>query len=107
MNISNREKFQLLMKQIGIADDMKNKYFQNGSIEKLSVFRADRLWHFHFQLEQSIPADIYQIFILKLTEAFSSIAKVTWTISVTTPNLNDEEWMHYWQIFTTELIHTS
>lgn len=107
MSISNQEKFQLLMKQIGIADDMKNKYFQKGVIEKLEVYRSNQLWHFYFHLERPIPADIYQAFILKLTEAFSSIAKVSWTINVDQQEINDQELFHYWQIFLSELVRES
>ncbi|MGN8644961.1 PolC-type DNA polymerase III [Gracilibacillus sp. HCP3S3_G5_1] len=107
MSISNQEKFQLLMKQIGIADDMKNKYFQKGAIEKLEVYRSNQLWHFYFHLERPIPADIYQAFILKLTEAFSSIAKVSWTINVDQQEINDQELFHYWQIFLSELVRES
>ncbi|UOQ85612.1 PolC-type DNA polymerase III [Gracilibacillus salinarum] len=107
MSISNHEKFRLLVDQIGITDDMKNKYFQEGSIEKLEVFRADQRWHFHFQLAESVPADIYQLFILKLTEAFSSIAKVTWSIQVQQDQLSEKERFDYWQIFLSELVNES
>ncbi|MDX8046975.1 PolC-type DNA polymerase III [Gracilibacillus sp. S3-1-1] len=107
MSISSKEKFQLLMKQIGIADDMKNKYFQQGSIEKLEVYKSNQLWQFYFQLEQPLPADIYQAFILKLTEAFSSIAKVTWTIKVDNLDISNEELFRYWHIFISELIKES
>lgn len=86
MSISKKEKFQLLLEQIGIADDMKNKHLQEGSIEKLEVYRSNQEWHFHFYLEKSIPADVYQVLILKLTEALSSIAKVTWTIKIEEPS---------------------
>ncbi|WP_058307778.1 PolC-type DNA polymerase III [Gracilibacillus massiliensis] len=103
MCISNKEKFQLLLKQIGIADDMKNKYLQEGSIEKLEVYRSNQKWHFHFNLDKTIPADVYQVFILKLTEAFSSIAKVSWTIKVDEPTIDEKESNQYWQIFLSEL----
>ncbi|QGH34571.1 PolC-type DNA polymerase III [Gracilibacillus salitolerans] len=107
MSISSQEKFQLLMKQIGIADDMKNKYFQNGAIEKLEVYRSNQSWHFYFHLEHIIPADIYQAFILKLTEAFSSIAKVSWSIRVDQHAIDEQERFHYWQIFLSELMRES
>lgn len=78
MNTTNKERFELLMKQIGIPDDMKNKYFQNGSIEKLEVYRQSKIWQFHLLIENVLPAEAYQLFALKLTEAFSTIAKVSW-----------------------------
>ncbi|ENH96552.1 DNA polymerase III [Gracilibacillus halophilus YIM-C55.5] len=107
MGISNSEKLQILMKQIGLPDDMKNKYFQNATIEKLEVFKADALWQFHFHTESVLPADVYQAFVMKLTEAFSSIAKVNWTITSQTPTLSEEEWFQYWRIFISELSQTS
>ncbi|GAE91586.1 DNA polymerase III polC-type [Gracilibacillus boraciitolerans JCM 21714] len=103
MSISKKEKFQLLLEQIGIADDMKNKHLQEGSIEKLEVYRSNQEWHFHFYLEKSIPADVYQVLILKLTEALSSIAKVTWTIKIEEPSLEENDWNNYWTIFLSEL----
>ncbi|GAB2563241.1 PolC-type DNA polymerase III [Gracilibacillus alcaliphilus] len=107
MSISGEEKFQLLMKQIGIADDMKNRYFQKAYIRKLEVFKSNQQWCFHFRLAESIPADIYQLFILKLTETFSSIAKVSWTIETESQELDEQEQFKYWQIFLSELTRHS
>ncbi|MFC4404542.1 PolC-type DNA polymerase III [Gracilibacillus xinjiangensis] len=107
MDNTNRERFDLLMQQIGIPDDMKNKYLQNGAIEKLEVFRQTKVWQFSFRLEQLLPADIYQLFVLKLTDAFSSIAKVSWKFAAEQRKLEENEWAKYWSIFLSELITES
>ncbi|KAB8138774.1 PolC-type DNA polymerase III [Gracilibacillus oryzae] len=107
MDSTNRERFDLLMQQIGIPDDMKNKYLQNGVIEKLEVFRQTKVWKFSFRLEQLLPADIYQLFALKLTDAFSSIAKVSWQFTAEKRTLDENEWTKYWFIFLSELINES
>ncbi|WP_066193761.1 PolC-type DNA polymerase III [Gracilibacillus timonensis] len=107
MNISGEEKFQLLTTQIGITDDMRNKYFQKAAIRKLEVFKANQQWHFHFQLAETLPADIYQLFIFKLTETFSSIARLSWTIETESSLTDETEPFKYWQIFLSELIQTS
>ncbi|WP_130859998.1 PolC-type DNA polymerase III [Gracilibacillus phocaeensis] len=107
MNISGEEKFQLLTTQIGITDDMRNKYFQKATIRKLEVFKANQQWHFHFQLAETLPADIYQLFIFKLTETFSSIARLSWTIETESSLTDETEPFKYWQIFLSELIQTS
>ncbi|WP_163536831.1 PolC-type DNA polymerase III [Gracilibacillus sp. YIM 98692] len=107
MDVSSQKKFQLLTEQIGIPNDMKNKYFQNGRIEKLEVYRSSKVWQFYFKLENILPADVYQLFILKLTESFANIAKVKWEIAVKHQQMSEEEWYKYWQIFVSELIHES
>ncbi|SER07357.1 DNA polymerase-3 subunit alpha [Gracilibacillus ureilyticus] len=107
MDSTNRERFNLLMQQIGIPDDMKNKYLQNGMIEKLEVFRQTKVWQFSFRLEKLLPADVYQLFVLKLTDAFSSIAKVSWKFSAENTALEENEWSKYWFIFLSELINES
>ncbi len=107
MNTTNKERFELLMKQIGIPDDMKNKYFQNGSIEKLEVYRQSKIWQFHLLIENVLPAEAYQLFALKLTEAFSTIAKVSWVFKTQNSILSNEEWGNYWSVFYSELIHHS
>ncbi len=103
MQSTSEERFNLLTQQIGIPDDMKNKYFQNAKIEKLEVYRKTQTWHFSFVIEECMPAEVYQLFVLKLTEAFSSIAKVSWKFHSNKTTISDQELIAYWHIFVSEL----
>lgn len=91
-----KERFRLLVSQLGMADDEFQPYFQNGAIIKLTVHKKSKLWHFHFHLERILPFQIFQLFYTKLKKTFSNIASVTFSIQTNTAELDDKLIMDYW-----------
>ena len=53
---SGRERFQLLLQQIGLTDDAFVQFFNGAEIEKLTIERETKTWHFLFKLQQIIPS---------------------------------------------------
>lgn len=47
----NRRQFQILLRQINMTDDTFMTYFEDGEIEKLTIHKASKSWHFHFKFK--------------------------------------------------------
>ncbi|MGM0851513.1 MAG: PolC-type DNA polymerase III [Bacillota bacterium] len=95
--LGKRERFQLLLKQLGLTEDAFVKYFQNAEIEKLAVFRKEKKWHFYFTFEEIIPCNVWSKFSIALQTSFKHIANVGFTIKVVNTQISDQHILDYWQ----------
>ncbi|RWR14153.1 PolC-type DNA polymerase III [Siminovitchia fortis] len=93
----NKERFLLLLQQIGLTDDQYIQYFESGRIEKLVVDKTNKRWHFYFSLERLLPCRVYTIFSQKLQQAFSQIAHVDFTVSYNDHTFSKELVIDYWR----------
>lgn len=105
--MTNKEKLQVLLQQMQLPESVRKMHFHDATLDKLDIFRREGKWVFHLTLAERLPVDIYQLFAMKITDAFSSIAKVSWKINVKNYIENDEEWHGYWEIFASELVTES
>ncbi|MRX70629.1 PolC-type DNA polymerase III [Bacillus lacus] len=97
LSLQHRERFQLLLQQIGLTDDQSFPYFQNGAIKKLTVEKKSKKWHFEFAFHEVLPFQVYQIFKARLSQAFSHIASTTFSITCTSQEKCAELAPQYWQ----------
>jgi len=95
--LGKRERFQLLLKQLGLTEDAFVKYFQYAEIEKLAVFRKEKKWHFYFTFEEIIPCNVWSKFSIALQSSFKHIANVGFTIKVVNTQISDQHILDYWQ----------
>ncbi|MFC7784334.1 MULTISPECIES: PolC-type DNA polymerase III [unclassified Rossellomorea] len=95
--LGKRERFQLLLKQLGLTEDAFVKYFQNAEIEKLAVFRKEKKWHFYFTFEEIIPCNVWSKFSISLQTSFKHIANVGFTIKVLNTQITEQHILDYWQ----------
>ncbi|MFI8574646.1 PolC-type DNA polymerase III [Rossellomorea aquimaris] len=95
--LGKRERFQLLLKQLGLTEDAFVKYFPNAEIEKLAVFRKEKKWHFYFTFEEIIPCNVWSEFSIALQTSFKHIANVGFTIKVVNTQISDQHILDYWQ----------
>ncbi|MGG1630598.1 PolC-type DNA polymerase III [Rossellomorea sp. NRS-1567] len=95
--LGKRERFQLLLKQLGLTEDAFVKYFPNAEIEKLAVFRKEKKWHFYFTFEEIIPCNVWSKFSIALQTSFKHIANVGFTIKVVNTQISDQHILDYWQ----------
>jgi len=98
-----KERFQVLLSQIGLTDDTVVPYFQNAGIEKLVVEREKKTWHFSFRFESIIPSNVFQLFTAQLNSKFSYIASVSFSIKVTKQEYTEEMVQGYWPICLQEM----
>ncbi|MEC2076943.1 PolC-type DNA polymerase III [Metabacillus fastidiosus] len=105
MSIANMklEKFQLLLQQINLTENEVVDYFRNGSIAKLIVHKKVKKWHFQFQFEKILPYEVLQLFTMRLKQAFSHIANVTFSIEVSDHVFDEKLVQDYWSICIEEL----
>ena len=95
--LGKRERFQLLLQQLGLTEDAFVQYFRHAEIEKLAVYRKEKKWHFHFTFEEIIPCNVWSKFSIALQTSFKHIANVGYTIRVLNPNVTDQHILDYWQ----------
>ncbi|MDL4840100.1 PolC-type DNA polymerase III [Aquibacillus rhizosphaerae] len=99
MDISSNEKMNLLLTQIGIPEDLKELHFKDSYLSKLEVHKKSKLWHFHINVIQVLPASVYRVFTMKLQETFSHIATIDWTFYTNNKDLLEQDIYDYWQDF--------
>ncbi len=100
---SKKERFQLLMQQIGFTEDALVPYFINAEIGKLSVDRQQKKWHFSFVFEKVIPSEILNRFSLQLARSFQHIAAVSFQIEARDSSVSKELIQDYWKYCVKEL----
>lgn len=98
MDLSKREKMNILLEQIDMPQDMMD-HFSNSFLNKLVVKKNTRAWHFNIYLDSILPFQVYEVFRLKLTEAFQDIAKVNLTIETGNTNITEDNFTSYWKDF--------
>ncbi|WP_445488193.1 PolC-type DNA polymerase III [Niallia sp. 03133] len=76
------ERFQLLLQQLQLTDDQFVSYFHQAKIDKITIEKRAKKWHFHFLFDNILPFQVYQLFTKKLISSFSHIASVTFSINV-------------------------
>ncbi|MGE0910056.1 PolC-type DNA polymerase III [Bacillus atrophaeus] len=92
----NRRQFHILLQQINMTDDTFMAYFEDGEIDKLTIHKAAKSWHFHFKFKALLPYKVYDAFIMRLTQAFSHIAKVTCSIEASDTAIDEGLIQDYW-----------
>ncbi|MCP8616487.1 PolC-type DNA polymerase III [Salirhabdus salicampi] len=99
MNVTNREKMKILLEQLGLPDDMVQAYFQESTLEKLTVYTKEKKWHFTFSFPQILPTEVFRIFEAKLKESFLHIATIDFSIHAKNHNIEEEQLKEYWHYF--------
>ncbi|NSL51147.1 PolC-type DNA polymerase III [Calidifontibacillus erzurumensis] len=93
--VDRKERFQLLLEQISMPKDLIDSYFQNGWIEKLTIERSKKLWHFEFGLQSHLPFEVFLLFKSHLIKTFQHIAHITFSLSYLNPT-DCKSLQEYW-----------
>ncbi len=95
MSMTGQEKFQTLLTQMNITDELDKDVVEQGELTRIDVSQSKRLWHFYIKLPYYLSSEMYLVFTNQLKNTFSSIAQVDWTIEVTTKEQIDEHILKY------------
>ncbi|GAF63677.1 DNA polymerase III PolC [Bacillus sp. TS-2] len=95
-----KERLQLLLEQIQMPESIIQDHFKNGQIQKLSIYRENKKWHFSFILPTLLPAQVYQLFRQRLVDTFKEIASVDATLHYEKSVLEEKQWVDYWPLIT-------
>ncbi|MBB6449273.1 DNA polymerase-3 subunit alpha (Gram-positive type) [Geomicrobium halophilum] len=97
-NAVRYERFQLLLEQIGIPEDLKHAELQSGRIYKLEIYREVRKWHFTFGFGQPLSALVIQLLQEKLQAGFQDIATIDFSIFYDEGALSSDQIADYWPV---------
>ncbi|QDI90269.1 PolC-type DNA polymerase III [Salicibibacter halophilus] len=90
------ERFQLLLEQIGIPEDVYQSELRSGRIDKLDVYRENRKWHFTFRLDKPVNAFAIQLLQEKLNAGFREMATIDFSVVYDEGNIPSEQVTAYW-----------
>ena len=96
---SKKERFQILLEQALIPEDVVQSYLQGGSIEKLQLIKEEKKWVFHLELEKALPLSVYQFLCSRLTETFQHLARVEICWGFRQPIQPEQLFIEYWPEF--------
>ncbi|WP_010530660.1 PolC-type DNA polymerase III [Lentibacillus jeotgali] len=99
MGISNQEKMNLLLEQMGISGEHLDSHFNDSELLKLEVHKQTKTWHFHIRLNQVLPTEIYAMLSAKLQETFQQFAQIEMTLYTENKDCPEETIIAYWQHF--------
>ncbi|MGG1661378.1 PolC-type DNA polymerase III [Brevibacillus sp. NRS-1366] len=71
-----KHRFSLLVKQMDLPAEWVERFFLEGQIDKLELYKQNKEWIFHFTLQKLVPAEVFAAFTKRLTQTFSHLAKV-------------------------------
>ncbi|WP_242431126.1 PolC-type DNA polymerase III N-terminal domain-containing protein [Bacillus cereus] len=108
MSLTNeqKERFQILLQQLQIPDDLINQYLQGGGIERLVIDKANKSWHFNLQVPRILPTELYELLETKLKQSFSHIARTTFALETENKQFTEEEVRAYGHLYGTNYIFT-
>ncbi|MFS0865068.1 PolC-type DNA polymerase III [Fredinandcohnia sp. 179-A 10B2 NHS] len=98
-----KERFTVLLQQIGLTEDAVMNHFENAGIEKLTIDKENKAWHFYFSLGKILPPDVFQLFSTQLRSKFSHIALVSFSLQVQSAQVTEEIVQAYWSLCLQEL----
>ncbi|MCM3732130.1 PolC-type DNA polymerase III [Fictibacillus nanhaiensis] len=100
-----QERLSLLLEQLGIPEEMKAG-FSGGTIEKLTIDKTNRSWHFLIGTKCPLSSNSYAWFSSSLRQTFEHIANVTFSIQ-TSEGFQPEELLAYWPLCKEQLVNTA
>ncbi|SHF52405.1 PolC-type DNA polymerase III [Ornithinibacillus halophilus] len=99
MDISKSEKMTHLLNQLQIPKDHVDTYFKDSSLERLEVYKKQKLWHFYIQIKNVLPVTVYQLFLHNLQNSFKEIASIRLTLMNEVNKVDNEILLDYWNYF--------
>lgn len=99
MNLTKREKMKILLEQLQLPDDVIENHFEQSALHKLVVHKHKKVWHFHIELDQTLPLTVYEMLMKGLQETFKDIASVELTLEVKNKEEATTLVTDYWRHF--------
>ena len=90
------DRMQLLLQQLKLTEDVYMSFFEQGQLQRLTVNKLKRQWHFVMELENILPYKLYQLMNTRFKEAFSHIAVVSIELKTRQPHVTEELIQDYW-----------
>ncbi|MCR8630773.1 PolC-type DNA polymerase III [Paenibacillus radicis (ex Xue et al. 2023)] len=94
-----RERFEMLMAQARVPDEVVNSFFQDGYIDKVETSRTNREWTFYIIKNSIVPQEVYRSFCKMIRDKFAHIAAIRFMLRYTDEVPPDSIAHEYWGMF--------
>ncbi|TMW73243.1 PolC-type DNA polymerase III [Alteribacter natronophilus] len=94
-----QERFELLMDQVVMPEELRTKYLTEGWIEKLEVYKNEKRWHFAVRLPELLPFPAFDVFQTTIRQGLSHIAKVELSVSYDRDPVPARDFKQYWPFY--------
>ncbi|MGO4887743.1 PolC-type DNA polymerase III [Anaerobacillus sp. MEB173] len=98
-----KERFQLLLQQVSIPEDLVRSYFQGGSIQKLIVQKETKTWHFQLHIPQILPYSAFEVFSDRLHQGLKHIANISFSLAYDDNKLSEHIINEYWPYLVSQI----
>jgi DNA polymerase-3 subunit alpha (Gram-positive type) len=97
MNLAEqRNRFEIMVDQAQIPQDLIHRYFSKVYIEKVEVKKGQRQWTVYLQMDSIVPLEAFQTFCQKIEQRFAQVAAITfvtqYATDVSIATLVEEYW---------------
>ncbi|MFC5648985.1 PolC-type DNA polymerase III [Paenibacillus solisilvae] len=94
-----RHRFELLMKQAELPQQLTDEHFADGYIDKVIVSRSNREWTFCISKTSLVPLPAFSVFCRTIQTKFAHIAQVSFKFQYGEDVQTDELLHEYWSAF--------
>ncbi|MBP3965218.1 PolC-type DNA polymerase III [Paenibacillus lignilyticus] len=94
-----RQRFELLLKQADLPQQMVDEYFADGYIEKVIVSRSNREWTFCIGKTTMVPLPAFSVFCRAVVSKYAHIAQISFQFQYSGDVPKDELIQEYWPAF--------
>jgi DNA polymerase-3 subunit alpha (Gram-positive type) len=94
-----RERFEMLMEQARVPQEVIHSFFTDGYIDKVETSRKNREWTFYIMKSSIVPQDVYTSFCKMIRDKFSHIAAIRFVLNYTDAVSPEAVAHEYWSMF--------
>lgn len=91
-----RHLFEVLLQQLGFNNDSVVEALTDVTIKEVNVVVGQKQWEFYFHNPTRLHPEVYQVFQLRMFDAFSDIADIQIWWEFEDDQINDEQIQAYW-----------
>ncbi|WP_096435372.1 PolC-type DNA polymerase III [Alteribacter populi] len=102
-----RERFDLLLEQVVMPEEIRQAHLTEGWIEKLEVFKNEKKWHFTIRLPYMLPYPVFDAVQTTIKQGLQHIATVHLTFRYDQQAQPEKYLASYWPFFVEGLKHST
>ncbi|MBM7564651.1 PolC-type DNA polymerase III [Paenibacillus sacheonensis] len=102
-----RQRFELLMKQADLPQQLTDEHFGDGYIDKVIVSRSNREWTFCISKTSLVPLPAFGVFCRAIQGKFAHIATISFQFQYGEDVSREELISEYWPAFVEWLQHSN
>ncbi|NHN28343.1 PolC-type DNA polymerase III [Paenibacillus agricola] len=94
-----RHRFEMLMEQARVPQDVVHSFFTDGYIDKVETSRKNREWELYIVKSSIVPQDVYISFCKMVRDKFAHIAAIRFMLKYTDAVPAEAIALEYWSMF--------